>query len=163
MKKVFLQLSVYALFSAGIALTSCNNTPSDSKMLNEFNEKTKTNATLATVRATVNKGVLTLTGQCPDEACRASAEQYAREVKGLKSVVNNITVNETAPVIVADDVTLKNTVDDIVKKYNDVSADVTNGVVTLRGSIKRDDLQKLMMELNSTNPKKINNQLTINQ
>jgi osmotically-inducible protein OsmY len=42
------------------------------------------------------------------------------------------------------------------------TADVQNGTVTLRGTIKsRDDLQKLMMALQESNIKNVNNQLTV--
>jgi osmotically-inducible protein OsmY len=162
MKKVFLQLGIMLALSSGMVTTSCNNQPKDSKIVSDFGDKAKNNPQLLNVTASVNEGVLTLTGQCPDENCRSSAEQAARGIKGVKSVVNNIAVSPTtAPVVIADDGILKNNVDDVVKKYNDVSADVQNGEVTLRGTIKRDDLQKLMMDLNAMNPKKVNNQLTI--
>jgi osmotically-inducible protein OsmY len=162
MKKVFLKLGIVLTLSSGVFFTACNNQPKDSKIQSDFQDKAKTNPKLTNITANVNEGVLTLTGQCPDETCRSSAEQAAREVKGVKSVVNNISVTPaSAPVVIADDATLKNSVNDVVKKHKDVTADVQNGEVTLRGTIKRDDLQKLMMDLNALNPKKVNNQLTI--
>lgn len=162
MKKVFLQLGLVLTLSSGAFFTACNNQPKDSKIQSDFSDKAKTNPQLTNITASVNAGVLTLTGRCPDETCRSSAEQAAREVKGVKSVVNNISVTPaTAPVVVADDTNLKTSVDAAVKSHQNVTADVQNGEVTLRGTIKRDDLQKLMMDLNALNPKKINNQLTI--
>lgn len=162
MKKVFLQLGLLLTLSSGVCLTACKSGPKDSTIQSDFQDKAKTNPQLVGINASVAEGVLTLTGQCPDEACRSNAEQAARDVKGVKSVVNNISVQPaTAPVVIADDGTLKNSVDATVKKYKDVTADVQNGEVTLRGTIKRDDLQKLMMDLNALNPKKITNQLTI--
>jgi len=162
MKKGFLLLAVLFTLSSGVFLTACNNGPKDSKIESDFKDKAKVNPQLANINASVNDGVLTLTGQCPDETCKPSTEQAAHDVKGVKSVVNNITVAPaSAPVVVADDATLKNSVDAIVKKYKDVSADVQNGEVTLRGTIKRDDLQKLMMDVNALQPKKVNNQLTV--
>ena len=162
MKKGFLQLAVLFTLSSGVFFSSCNNQPKDSKIESDFKDKAKVNPQLANINANVNDGVLTLTGQCPDENCKTSAEQAAHDVKGVKSVVNNISIAPAAaPVVVADDATLKNSVDAVVKKYKDVSADVQNGEVTLRGSIKRDDLQKLMMDVNALQPKKVNNQLTV--
>lgn len=162
MKKTFLQLGVMLLLSSGALFSACSNKPNDSKIQSDFKDKAKDNPQLVNISANSNDGVLTLTGQCPDENCRSSAEQAAREVKGVKSVVNNISVTPaSAPVVVADDATLKNSVDDVLKKYKGVSADVQNGEITLRGSIKRDDLQKLMMDLNALKPKKVTNQLTV--
>lgn len=160
MKKVLSQRWMTAVLFLGM-FTACSNEPKDSKIQGDFEEKAKVNPQLATVRATVNKGVLTLSGQCPDETCRTSAEQAAREVKGVKSIVNNISVTQAAPVVIADDATLENSVKEVVDDYDDVEATVNNGEITLRGTISRDNLQKLMMELNEMNPKKINNQLTI--
>jgi hyperosmotically inducible periplasmic protein len=162
MKKMFLQLGIVLTLSSGAFFTACNNQPKDTKIQSDFSDKAKTNPQLANITASVNAGVLTLSGQCPDETCRSSAEQAAREVKGVKSVVNNISVTPaTAPVVIADDATLKNSVDAVVKDHKDVTAVVENGEVTLRGTIQRADLQKLMMDLNALNPKKVNNQLTI--
>lgn len=162
MKKSFLKLSLLLTLLSGLLVTACNNQPKDSKIASDFGDKAKMNPQLLNISATVNEGVITLTGQCPDENCRSSAEQAARGVKGVKSVVNNVTVTPaTAPVVIADDATLKNSVDDVVKKYNGVEADVQNGEVVLRGSIKRDNLQQLMMDLNALNPKKVTNQLTV--
>lgn len=162
MKKMFLRLGVVLTLSAGMFVTACNNQPKDSTIQSSFQEKAKSNPQLANISATVTEGVVTLTGQCPDENCKSSAELAAKDVKGVKSVVNNISVTPaTAPVVIADDATLKNSVEDVVDDYKDVEADVQNGEVTLRGTIKRDDLQKLMMELNALQPKKVNNQLTV--
>jgi osmotically-inducible protein OsmY len=162
MKKGLLQFGLMLTLSSGLFVASCNNQPKDSKIASDFGDKAKTNPQLLSVSATVNEGVLTLTGQCPDETCRSSAEQTAREVKGVKSVVNNITVSPaTAPVVIADDATLNNSVDAVVKKYDGVEASVQNGEVTLRGSIKRNNMQQLMMDLNALNPKKVTNQLTV--
>lgn len=162
MKKVFLQLGLVLMLTSGVSMTACNNQPKDSKLVSDFGDKAKNNPQLLNVTASANEGVLTLTGQCPDETCRSSAEQAAREVKGVKSVVNNITVTPaTAPVVIADDATLQNSVETVVKKYDGVEADVQNGEVILRGNIQRANLQQLMMDLNALNPKKVTNQLTV--
>ena len=162
MKRFFLQLGLLFTLSLGVLLTACNNQPKDSKIASDFGEKAKLNHQLLSVTATVTEGIITLARQSQDANCTSSAEQAAREIKGVKSVVNTIVVSPTtAPVVVADDNTLKNNVDEAIKPYKDVTADVQNGEITLRGSIVRDDLQKLMMDLNGLNPKKVTNQLTV--
>ena len=40
----------------------------------------------------VKDGVVTLSGQVKDEAAKSSAETTAKGVKGVKSVINNLTV-----------------------------------------------------------------------
>jgi len=59
------------------------------------------------------------------------------------------------------DATLRSSVNDVMKAYNGIEADVKDGVVTLRGSIKQDDLQPLIMKVQELKPKKVENQLVI--
>ena len=59
------------------------------------------------------------------------------------------------------DATLRTSVDNVLKAYDGVSAEVKDGVVTLRGNIKQDDLQTLIMKVQELKPKKVENQLTI--
>src|SRR5687767_9671924 len=99
MKKALLQLSAILLMSTSISVTSCKSGPKDSDIQEEFNKQLTQNPQLRTVTATVNEGVVTLTGPCPDEACRTSAETAARNIKGVKNVVNNISVTPSAPVV----------------------------------------------------------------
>lgn len=161
MKKFLVQASLMALLVTGVTLPGCK--PKDSDIQSSFNEKAKANAQMANITATVSSGVITLSGECPDEACRTNAEQTAKDVKGVKSVVNNITVAAPpAPVVVNDDATIRSSVSPIVAQYPGVTANVQNGTVTLTGTIKRANLQKLMMALNESNIKNVNNQLTVN-
>jgi hypothetical protein len=67
----------------------------------------------------------------------------------------------TAPVEIASDAQLEQGVRDAVKDYPGVTATVANGEVTLTGTIARDDLSRLMPTIQSLNPKKVNNNLTI--
>ena len=59
------------------------------------------------------------------------------------------------------DATLRTSVDNVLRSYDGVTADVKDGVITLRGSIKQDDLQALIMKVQELKPKKVENQLTI--
>ena len=71
---------------------------------------------------------------------------------------NNV---NTAPVEISSDAQLEQNVKDAVKDYPGVTATVANGEVTLTGTIARDDLSRLMPTVQSLNPKKVNNNLTI--
>ena len=71
------------------------------------------------------------------------------------------TTNHTAPVQVTGDEALKTSVADATKDHPGVRAEVNNGEITLTGEIKRDNLQTLMMSLNTLKAKKINNNLSI--
>jgi hypothetical protein len=66
-----------------------------------------------------------------------------------------------APVVISPDAQLRTSVNQVLASYNGVQADINDGVVTLNGSIRRDDLQNLMMKLQELKPKKIENKLVI--
>jgi len=84
--------------------------------------------------------------------------------EGCKSKKAKNTTVQSQPesnVQVNDDQTLRSSVNEVVKNFNDVTAEVDNGVVTLKGSIKRDDLQNLIMKIQELKPKKVENKLVI--
>ena|SRR5688572_28945029 len=66
-----------------------------------------------------------------------------------------------APVEVSSDATLRSSVDNIIKSYDGVQAEIKDGVVTLRGTIKQDDLTNLIQKVQELKPKKVENQLVI--
>ena len=82
-----------------------------------------------------------------------------------KDTTTDTTVTPTpepaAPVVVNPDDSLKTGVKDATKDFPGVTADVSNGEITLTGEIERSKLPNLMQSLNSLRPKKINNNLKI--
>ena len=139
-------------------LQSCKGKNKDADINAAIQSKAQTDSNLTGVNATVAEGVVTLTGQCADENCKTNAENAVKDIDGVKKVVNNITV---APVTINPDQELSSGVQLITARYEGVQADVSDGVITLRGQIKRDSLQQLMMDLNALRPKKIENQLVL--
>lgn len=139
-------------------LQSCKEKNKDADINAAIQSKTQTDANLAGVNATVADGVVTLTGQCADENCKTNAESAVKDIDGVKKVVNNITV---APVTINPDQELTSGVQRITARYEGVEGEVNDGVITLRGQLKRDSLQQLMMDLNALRPKKIENQLVL--
>ena len=120
----------------------------------------------APASVSVKDGVVTLTGECKDAACKAECESLAKSAKGVKSVVNNMNIAAAlptpAPVEVATDAALTQGVTDATKDHPTVNATVgADGTVTLTGTITRNKLATLMQSLNTLKPKKIENQLTI--
>ena len=113
------------------------------------------------VTVTTTEGVVTLTGAVDSDAIKSKVEQDAKSVKGVKSVVNNLTVKP--PITFAADSAIKNTVIANLAKHKitGVTVEVVNGEVTLKGTIARANLQNAMMAANDAKPKKVNNQMTI--
>jgi len=151
------------LLAGSLFMSGCK--PKDADIKASIEEKFKADPSLSGATVDVNDGVATINGTCNDEATKYKSEEAAKSVKGVKSVVNNCQVPPppppATPVTVNTDDALNKGVTDATKDYPTVKASVNDGVVTLTGDIKRDQLQKLMMSLNTLKPKKIENKLTI--
>lgn len=160
-----IRLIIAVLAFSGVTLISCKSTQTDAEIQSSINEKIAGNNEMKGLNASVKDGVVTLSGECATDECRKDCADAIKNVKGVKSVENNINVASAvtppAPIEINSDETLKNSVNDVVKNYKGVEADVKDGVITLRGEIKRDNLQNLMVSLNELKPRKLENQLVI--
>lgn len=156
MKKILLMMAFVLIASA--SFQSCKK--SDESLKKEV-DKVLVDPSIS---YTVKDGIVTLTGEVESPEQKTAAEQIAKAVKGIKSVVNNVTVKEKVaePVIAADDV-IKSAVETALQAagFKDVKIEVLEGVVTLTGDIKKDDLAKIMQIANEANPKKVENKLNL--
>ena len=156
---------IFAILAfSGMILVSCKGKQTDAEIQSSINEKIASNNEMKGLNATVKDGVVTLSGECATEECIKECAEEVKEMKGVKDVANNIRVASaisTAPVQIDNDETLRSSVNDVVKNYKGVEAEVKDGVVILRGEIKRDNLQNLIVSLNELSPRKVDNQLVI--
>jgi osmotically-inducible protein OsmY len=155
-------LLLACLLFTGVCLFACK--PSDSKLQQAVNEKL---TATPGVSATVQNGVATLSGEVKDETAKQTAEDAAKNVKGVKSVVNNITVPPppppSTPVAMNPDDVLKKSLDSSFSAagYTGVTVGVSNGEVTLDGTAKKSDLRKIMQTAQEAKPKKVKNNLKL--
>jgi hyperosmotically inducible protein len=137
--------------------------PSDSSIAESVKSKISSVAQGLTVD--VKDGVVTLGGQVADDATKAAVAAALTGLKGVKSVVNNISIPPPPPppVVINPDDVLRSTVDSVfmAKSIKGITASVANGVVTLTGDVKKADLVKVMQVANEAKPKKVVNQLKI--
>lgn len=110
------------------------------------------------VSAEVTDGVVSLNGTVASEDAKAQAETSAKAVKGVKSVSNNIMV--VVPVI-SGDPQLMEGLKTALAAFTGVTAAVKDSVVTLTGTAKRADLQKIIMAVQALKPKQVENQITV--
>ena len=135
-------------------------TADDSKI----QEAAKANATAIDpgVTVAVDKGVVTLTGQVKDQETQDALANSVKDVKGVKSVVNNTTVASSAVDVNSDDLIRAAIEENFLEAgVRGVDFTVAGGVVTLTGEIRRGDLQKAMQAANEAKPKQVINQLKI--
>ncbi len=157
-------LGVVAIFVTSVS--SCKGGKKDEDILASVNQKIQTVPEMSNLSASVKDGVVTLNGECKDEASKTLAENTVKGIDGVKSVVDNATIampatTQPAPVEINADDALMTGVKDATKDFPQVKAEVKDGVITLTGSIKRASLPTLMQALNTLKPKKIENKLTI--
>jgi len=154
-KGVGMALALSVLFAA------CK--PSDASIAEAV--KAKVSAVAQGLTVDVKDGVVTLGGQVADDAAKAAVAATLTDVKGVKSVVNNITLPPPPPppVVINPDDVLHTSIDSIfsAKGIKGITASVANGVVTLTGDVKKADLVKVMQVANEAKPKKVLNQMKI--
>jgi osmotically-inducible protein OsmY len=147
-------LSSILIVSVLFLLAACRGDRSDDAILKDINDSLQTRA--FGVTAKVHDGTVQLSGECEGENCADSLAAMVREINGVEEVQNEVKGIEAKT-----DLTLRTSVQTIISKYQGVQADVVAGVVILRGTIQRDQLQPLMNELSSLGAKKIDNQLAV--
>ena len=150
--------TVLLLFVMSMIAVSCK--PSDADIQKAITEKMSSMPDMAGMTTSVTDGVVTLSGECKDEECKAKCEEAIKSVKGVKSVVNNCQL--PAPVVISPDETLTTSVNATLANYPGVMASVTDGVVTLTGEISKSNLMPLMQSVQELQPKKVVNNLKIN-
>ena len=150
------------MIAAAVLMSACGK--SDGDLTKAVTDKLAADKVTG-VTASVKDGVATLSGEVADVTVKSKAEASAKGVDGVKSVTNNITLKAVAaPTPNGDDKMLEGTVNENLKKANltTVTATVSNGEVTLNGTVaSQADLAKAMQAASSTNPKKVNNNVTV--
>jgi hyperosmotically inducible protein len=142
---------IVLLFSAGVLAVSCG--PKDADIDKQVTENIQSSAPGANVD--VADGVVTLSGTVADESERAAAETAAKGTKGVKSVVNNLTV-ATPPVVTASpDDLLRNGVTDAIKDFPTAQATVLDGEITVAGELTSAQWRRLKESLDALAPKKV--------
>lgn len=154
--------SVWLLAGGLLAIApACKQKPNDT----EIKSKVETAIANPAVSVDVKEGAVTLSGTVADDATKASAETAAKSVQEAKSVTNAISVTPPppppAPVVIAADPALVSGLATVEKTFKGVKTEVKDGVVTLTGSVKRDELPKVMQAVMALRPKNVENKLTI--
>ena len=159
LKKIMTVLLVSA--STALLSTGCKSKPKDA----DIKASVETAIANPAVMVNVKDADVTLSGTVQDDASKNAAETAAKSVKEVKGVTNDIMVTAAppppAPVEISVDSTLTNGINMLLKNYKGVKASVSNGVVTLTGNAKRDELPRLMQGIMALRPKSVDNKLTI--
>src|SRR4051812_46178088 len=94
---------------AVVAMTGCK--PDDNDIKKAIAVSAKEELMFAGVNYSVDKGVVTLQGNCPSEELRSKVEKKVHSSPGVKKVVNQIQVG---PVVLDNDFVLKQKLDSVL-------------------------------------------------
>ncbi|QPH38599.1 BON domain-containing protein [Pedobacter endophyticus] len=150
------KLSLPLLLTGVMFLASaCSHRPSDEDIKARVDKQLQENPDYGSITSSVSDGVLTLQGVCASNGCDSLVESELKDLEGVKRVENMVQMD------LETDLTLRTSVQSIISKYKGVQADVAAGVVVLRGSIDKREVEPLMDELKALKPRKLDNQLAL--
>ena len=153
----FSKVLMAVIISSTIAFVSCK--PKDADIKAKVETALKADPMMANTAVDVKDGVVTITGECKDDACKAMCEKTVVGVKGVKSVVNNCT---TAPVVVVTppvslttvlDEATQQKVKDGLKDIKGVSVEFSGDKAMFSGEVTTADRMKIMQMMASAKVK----------
>lgn len=160
MKQINFLASLLILLSISVSIAGC--APDDKKIA----EHVKAGITVldSNIQVNVKEGVVTLSGMVMDESTRNAAESAIKEIKGVKSVINNTTVKAELRGDEPDaDGRLRQTIDSSFKSSNiqGIKVDIDKGEVTVSGDVKKAEMVKIIKAVNGARPKRVINRLNV--
>lgn len=152
----FRKLSILLLLCVAVGFTSCKSHDDKDVQIKTDIEK----ILVPGVTVEVDRGVAKISGTFENNETHMKVLQDARNVKNVKSVLDDA-ITQTVPTVTPDNM-LQTKVDAILVSYPLVTATIDDGMITLNGTVEREELPDLMKKMNETQPKKVENLLKIN-
>ena len=145
------KLLMVVVVSATMLFVSCK--PKDADIKANVEKALRADPMMSNTTVDVKDGVVTIGGECKDDACKAHCEETAKAVKGVKSVVNNCTVPVVAPppasLETAIDATKMQQVKDGLKDIPGVTVEFVGDKAVIKGSVTTANRMKIMQMLAS--------------
>lgn len=118
--------------AATVGFASCK--PKDADIKAEIDKSIQSNAEMNGITASVSEGVVTLTGTCKDDDCKAKCVKAVEGMKGVKSVINNITLPAPPPPPVQAPASVTTILDEATQqKVKDGLKDIQGVTVSFEG------------------------------
>ena len=133
--------------SATMLFVSCK--PKDADIKANVEKALKADPMMSNTTVDVKDGVVTIAGECKDDACKAMCEKTATAVKGVKSVVNNCAVAAPPPpppasLSTAIDAAKMQQVKDGLKDIPGVTVEFVGDKAVLKGAVTDANRVKIM-------------------
>ena len=143
------KLLMIVAVSATMLFVSCK--PKDADVKAAVEKALKADPMMSNTTVDVKDGVVTMGGECKDDACKAMCEKTVTAVKGVKSVVNNCMVAAAPPppasLSTTIDATKMQQVKDGLKDIAGVTVEFSGDKAVLKGSVTAANRMKIMQML----------------
>lgn len=141
------KLLMAVVVSATMLFVSCK--PKDGDIKANVEKALKADPMMSNTMVDVKDGVVTMSGECKNDACKAMCEKTVKDVKGVKSVVNNCMVAAPAPPPPASlsttiDATKMQQVKDGLKDIPGVTVEFVGDKAVLKGAVTDANRVKIM-------------------
>ena len=138
------KLLMVVAVSATMLFVSCK--PKDADIKTAVEKALSADPSMTGTTVDVKDGVVTMGGECKDDACKAGCEKIVAGVKGVKSVVNNCTIAAPPPPPPASlttvlDAATQQKVKDGLKDMPGVTVEFVGDKAVLKGAVT--DKQRL--------------------
>jgi len=157
-----MKIKIFTIMTLAIALFMSACGKSDADLTKAATDKLAADKVVG-VTVAVKDGVATLTGEVADVTVKSKAETSVKAVEGIKSVdVSKVTLKPLpTPAPVSEDKMLEGTVNEALRKkgITGVTVTVSNGEITLSGTVDKAKVPEVMMAANEAKPKKVINNL----
>ena len=146
------KLLMVVVVSATMLFVSCK--PKDADIKTAVEKALAADPSMTGTTIDVKDGIVTMGGECKDDACKAGCEKIVAGVKGVKSVVNNCTVTPPPPpppaslTTVLDEATQQK-VKDGLKDIAGVTVEFVGDKAVLKGAVTQANRMKIMQMLAS--------------
>jgi len=149
------KLLMAVVVSATMLFVSCK--PKDADIKAAVEKALKADPMMSNTTVDVKDGIVTMGGECKDDACKAMCEKTVRAVKDVKDVVNNCTVAAPPAPVVAPPASLSTVLDaatqqkvkDGLKDIPGVTVEFSADKAVLKGEVTAANRMKIMQMLAS--------------
>jgi len=124
----------------------------------DITTKAEKEISFAGVNYTVLNGEVNLTGICSSQKAKDKVKSTVKKIAGVSAVNNAITIG---PVVINSDPLLKQSVDSVLKKYSQATAQLNNNNVILTGQVAKEEGHKIVEALQKLPVNSIDNRLTV--
>lgn len=153
------RLLMAVAIAATIGFVSCS--PKDADVKAAIETKLKAKPDMTGVMVDVKDGVATISGECKDDACKADCEKMTKDEKGVKTVINNLTIAAPPPppppppasLSTVLDAATQQKVTDGLKDIKGVTVEFSGDKAVLSGQVTKADRMKIMQMLSSAKVK----------